>query len=117
MKKFIAVALIAGTLAACDDTKINAQSNTDTVRYGRTHVAFLMEQNTPPGCQLWHVYPYKIDGATQQKVIPMGASKVVVTLCQGEGQPSKTSWQEQVGKTQVTRDSFTGFLSGIEGER
>ena len=115
MKKFICVALIAGALAACDDKKIASQESTQTVRYGHSHVAFLTEPNTPPGCQIWNVHPYRVDKETGLKVIPGGSSAIAITVCQGEGQPSKTSWQERVGKTSVTRETFTNFLPTLPG--
>lgn len=111
MKKFLAVALIAGALAACADTKIATQESTQTVHYGRSYVGFLADSDMPPGCQLWHVWPWTVSKETGLRVIPFSGTLTKVTVCKAEGHPARTSWEEQSGKTRITREtfSFPGF--------
>lgn len=121
MKKFLVVALVAGALAACEDKRIATQESTQTVHYGRSLVGFLVDGDMPPGCQMWHVWPWSISKETGLKVIPHGSNVTKVTVCKTEGQPARTTWEEQSGKHSYTRESFsvsgTSFLDAPEGGR
>lgn len=105
-KKIIAISLLAAGLAACQDSgPIRTQQNSQTVRYGKTQVAFLEDSDLPPGCDQWrvHYYETKQDGV---KYLAYGHPRFI-TICQGDVKPSKTEWREQNGKQSIERQSAT----------